>query len=743
MANSQFLGNGIGMLYVVAPDGATLIASQPNTPSGVRDMRTLGASCAPIAAVRSAVATVTFTATPAGNVTAVTINAVNQISGNVAMIAGNPTLSAVAVANAINLFSPGSGPNYTASSVGNTVFIFSPPSDGDTSNGLVVTVSVSTIGITFTKTDFSGGSDETGVYDSVVGLRFWFDQKGNAPRNSFGSGEEITKYMVLRGLQTGIVTKSLSVNNDRLTGIDRSCAITNIFVDTQSSAATDELSFIETVDFVEGDVIKLSQFIAGRVVVVTDSSVSVGVGNLFLTDGVSFNCQDNKSIELQLKYDPTLGPIWVENGRSISGGAVQLTRIEMRALIAAGAVQQGQSYFITDVGQAGIIVSGIDSNSITSLGDYVGYFPDYQNVSGDFARVWYFFLASVITGSLYAYKGLMYESLTGITGTDPSTEVTDWALIPITDSRYQKEILTVQYDVDANRVTQASDQRGNIVTGITGAATFKWGCDTCSGNTITNSQTEIYDVNGNFNANTLVASDITFPSGLNGFSNNTFTDTRIILDISSLAESILMISCFGVGTYNNTITLSTTGLGQIQQSVFLGNGYQLTGIGTVDSCVFSSSKSSVVVNCAGFNLLYSQISNTVTLVQNKSGLTVNASSSNYEVANNISAQVGTGYIYASASESASVIVLTSATTKTISSIILSTAVFPDFPVTFKAAIGTTIIMQPIAIGSAASGDIVNSSLTAITLVGRTNGSDFCTIQKNGNVYSVINSKIHV
>lgn len=742
MANSEYIGNGIGMLYTVDPSGTTIIASQPNTPKGVRDIRSIGSVCSPISAVRSAVATITFTATPAGNVTAVTIGGVNQISGNVAMIAGNTSASALAVANAINVFTPASGDDFTAAAIGNVVYVFSTPSGGSAANGLAITVSVSTVNITFTKTDFSGGSNQTGVYDSIIGLRFYLDPRGNAPRNSIAGAQEITKYIVLRGLQTGIVTKSLAVNNDRLTGIDRSCAITNIYVDTQSSAATDELSYIETVDFVEGDVIRLSQFVAGRVVIVTDNTVSTSAGNIYLTDQTPFNCEDNKSIELRLQFAAGIGLIWVENGRSISGGAIQLTRIEMRVLIAAGTVVQGQSYFITDVGQAGIVVTGIDSNSITSLGDYIGYFPDYQNVSGDFARVWYFFLASVTTGSLYAYKGLMYESLTGVTGTDPSSDPTNWLPIAITDPRYQKEILTVQYDIDANRVTQASDKRGNIVTGLTGIATFKWGCDTCFGNTITNSQTEVYDVQGNFTSNTLIASDILFPSGLNVFTNNTFTDSRISLSISSLAESISIISCFGYGTYNGLITLSTTGSGQVINSGFLGNGYELQNINVVDSCVFSSSAVSVVINCATFDLRYSQISSAVILTQNTNGLTVNTSSSNYSVAKNISTQAGTVFGYTSGDDSASTIVLTSATTKTISSVQVTSAVFPSFPVTFKPANGTTIIIQPIAIGSAASGDIVNSSTTAITLVGRANGSDFCTIQKNGNLYSVINSKVH-
>jgi hypothetical protein len=747
MANSQFLGNGIGMLYVVASDGATLISSNPNTPKGVRDMRTLGASCAPIAAVRSAVATVTFTATPAGNVTAVTINAVNQIGANVAMIAGNPTLSAIAVANAINVFTPSSGPNYTAQSVGAVVYIFSPPADGFTSNGLVVTVSVSTVAITFTKTDFSGGSNETGVYDSVVGLRFWFDERGNATRTSFASGEEVTKYMVLRGLQTGIVTKSLSVNNDKLTGIDRSCAITNIFVDTQSSAATDELSFIETVDFVEGDVIKLSQFVAGRVVVVTDNTVSVGVGNLFLTDGVSFNCQDNKSIELQLRYDPTLGPIWVENGRSISGGAVQLTRIEMRALIAAGAVQQGQSYFIADVGQAGIIVSGIDSNSITSQGDYIGYFPDYQNVSGDYQWMWSPIMIAPTVAKLYATGGFMYESVTGAIGTNPTTDTTNWLLIQTTDSRYQKLILTVQYDIDSNIISQGSDGRGNIVNGSSSFNTFKWGSDSCISNIINDSNMNINSIPNAVTNNIINNSSMPIVAASYCLAMSDNNVNRVTIDTFTSSGGGFTFSN-NQGSFDN-LTLST-GAANIsfinclfvmkgKQLVISGNGY------TVSDCIFGAWSPSVIggYNFSTFSLRNSQIAwPYLTLDQNETQLFVNAEMSNHVRTIDLdgSAWVLNALTISSQWSSCGTIRLTAATTKTIDKVIEGTGYTRS--IVFQPVNTVSAIMAPTAVASAVANNIVSNPTTAVTLVGRTNGADYYEIKRNGTFWSKVNSLVH-
>ena len=115
---SQNIGNGTGMLYATDLTATKIISCTRNDAEGVRNMRTLGAGSAPIAAERSAVATVTFTAVGgAGNITAVTIAAVNQIGGNVAATVGDPTQTATDVAAAINSYTPGSGVDFTANSI--------------------------------------------------------------------------------------------------------------------------------------------------------------------------------------------------------------------------------------------------------------------------------------------------------------------------------------------------------------------------------------------------------------------------------------------------------------------------------------------------------------------------------------------------------------------------------------------------------------------------------------------------
>lgn len=747
MSVSQYIGNSIGLLYAVDGSG-NILMSEPNTPKGVRNMRISGAASAPIAAERSAVGSITFTAAVVGNITAVTIAGVNQIGANVPATAGDTVATASDVAAAINGYTPASGIDFTASVTGSTVYIYSTPAGGAATNGEAITVSVSAVGITSTTVDFSGGSSQTGVYDTTVGMKFYLNQKGNASRTSLSGATEITKYIVVRGLQTGIVSKNLSVASSQLTGIDRSCAITQIFVDTESSAATDDLDFIETVDFVVGDVIRLTQFTSSRVVTVTDAGTSGG--NVYLTNASPFPCQDNKSIELRLQSDNSLGLIWVENGRSVSQGYVSLSRVEMRARVAASTVVIGQSYFVYDIGQAGIILIGVDVNSVSSQGQYIGYFPDYQNESGDFDRVWSPFLASCTVGKLYAYNGLMYQSVDGSTGSDPSSSPTsEWLAIDITDTRYNKEILTVQYDLDRNLINQGADQRGNIVTGSLGFTTFKWGCDTCYSNSMYNCTGDIYNINGAVYGNSCVQVEIAGPYGVSSFAGNNLGFTQLLFANGDISSLISMIYCIGtsptiqienIGAGVSIVTSCTFGVSTSGAlAIYLNNA-------NMDGVVISStgeSSGAISIGCGSYNLINSQISLPINLSSDSSGLIVNHSSSNHEVTIDLDATMsGTTLTLPIGIGGAGVWNVTSAGAKTIEKIVGTTYIDMKYPITIKPANGKTTTILPTLIAIAATDNIVSEG-GSTTLVGRTNGGDFYTIQRSGTMWQKINSKVNV
>ena len=673
---SQNIGNGIGLLYATDLAATKIISCTRNDAEGVRNMRTLGAGSAPISAERSAVATVTFTAVGgAGNITAITIAGVNQIPSNVAATVGDPTQTATDVAAAINGYTPGSGTDFVANSVGGVLYIYSTPSTGQATNGLVVTVSVSNVAITFTKTDFAGGSSESGNTDSSVGLRFWLDPQVSASRTSFASSEEITKYIVVRGLQTGIVTKSLVVNNSNLTGIDRSCAITQIFVDTQSSAATDELYFIETNDFVEGDVVRLTQYVAGRVVTVTDTTVS-GVGNIYLTNQSPFNCEDNKSIELRLQFDSVLGLIWIENGRSTNQGYVSLTRVEARALATNGTIQVGQTYFITDVGDDGIVLTGITNSLYSFDGEYIAVLPDYQNTSGDFESTWNVALGTATIGKLYAYNGAMWESLTGSIGSAPNTDAVNWLLIAKTDPRYVREIDFVQYDINSNKVIRRTDKRSNLVVGSDAINSFKWGDDAFTGNTI-------IETSNNFLVNSL--------AGMTG----------MYINCGSISCDSAFINFSKCNFNGSTITFITA------------TGYTLTGWNVTNKtpAIFDLTKIFPVNNFENTVTINDTYSDLMAIAPTVSAGTLTLDSSYNYIGTLIINQTGT----------------------TISKIITDTvALIPFKTYRIVSMVNTTTNITFTAVASAVAGNIIDATpatitLTSVNLSGDAAYSDFCEI----------------
>lgn len=318
MSVSQFIGNGIGVLY--ATDASSnIIMAQANTPDSVRNMRVSGATSAPLAAQRSAVGTITIDACPdAGDITDVIIDSVNQIGGNVAVTPGSTYQTAMDLALAINIFTPGTGQNFTAQVIDNVVYVYSVPAKGSDTNGLSINVSVSILTIQTTQTDFTGGSSQNGIYDVSVGNRFYLNPNSTATLDDLTGATEITEYIVVRGLNSGIISIDKAVSNFVLTGMTRASAFTQIFLDTDGSP-TGELAYINPSGFIVGDSIRICQYDASRIVTIEDATISpapIASKNIYLTDTVPFVCQSNKSIELRLQYDPIFGLVWVENGRS-------------------------------------------------------------------------------------------------------------------------------------------------------------------------------------------------------------------------------------------------------------------------------------------------------------------------------------------------------------------------------------------------------------------------------------------
>jgi hypothetical protein len=770
MSYIQYLGNGKGYIYAALPDGSKTIAYvEPNTVMGVRNMRLLGAGSAPISASRSAVGTIQITAVPsAGNITAVTINSVNQIGASVAATIGDVNQTAIDIASAINAFSP-SGYQFTADAIDDIVYVYSSPQDGAIVNGFTITVTVSNIAITTTTTALSGGSNQDGVYDTTFGFQFYLDPSPLASNNSISlTAEDVSSFIVIRGLQSGIFTESLSVSTSaRLLNITRCSAFTNILTDTFSGNPQTDLAFIDTNGFVQGDVIRLTQQESGRVVTLIDANIwGTQPANIYLTDQTPFNCQDNKSIELRLQYDPTLGSIWVENGRSISQGYIAISRNDMITLINSDGVTIGQDYLIQGPGlQGGVLVQGVALNAITQSGQFVSYVPDYQNLSGDFAGVWTSKLPSVVAGKLYAWNGAMYEALTTTTGSDPSTDP-NYNFIFDTDPRYVQEVDNVQYNILNNEIVKREDGRGNVVYGSTAILNFKWGADNCYGNIITEGSFAACNVTGDFISNIMSNVQSNFSALTTEFIGNTFSNILFVAG----NENILSVSYnnfqgdAGLPTIISFIDyLSPSNIVSVKNnriSATTGAAFYVSGNQGIASNTFTGTQFSIYTN--GFGVSSSVVNSVFGLAAHLTKAftaeIIDSSVSTYSTIVDLDlCMTGTtldlqGIPLGSASDPliAGEWILTSASGGyTINKIIGSTGqpILTSllFPVKISSSAGTTNYITPTAIGSATVGQFIGESTSTISLVGRTQGSDYVTFQVNpsaGQVLEIIDTGLY-
>lgn len=496
------LGNGLGYLYMV-DNSDKIIAVKPNSLSGARAMRQLGLANAPMAAQRSAYGQIIVDAcTSVGNITAITINGVNIIatSGNIACATSVEATFAGVIAAAINSSPAPSGPIYTATAFDETVLVFSDPADGSTVNGYTITVAVDNIAIETRAVPFVNGSDQSGVFDSVLGYRFFIDANYNgvATPDSFSNAEQITNYFTLRGLQAGIFKTEQTITTDRI-GFERNCAITQVVLSNEGGAASDILAYIDPSNFIDGDEVILVPAASAQVPIVEDATVTtspIPSKNIYLTDAQPFSLSNNKSISLRFKYDVTLGPIFIESGRSIAvppAGLISTTRTALVAIVNASSLSPGSDYLITDRGDAGLIVQATSSNTLSLQGTFIARVPDYQNTSGNFLRVWYATMAAPTINKLVAYNGYHYRSLTGAVGTAPSGDAVNWLQLAKTDSSYITETHACEYNYASDWVQRRSDRRNNTVSqskayntssSIDALNRFQWGRDNCYGNKI-------------------------------------------------------------------------------------------------------------------------------------------------------------------------------------------------------------------------------------------------------------------
>lgn len=452
----QDLGIGLGYLYKVKPDGVTIVSVEKNTADGVRSIKIAGTNNGPVVAARPAYATITVNSVAsAGAITAITIATVNQIGSNINITTSTASVAAGQIADAINAFVPGSGDDYTAQAIGDVVYVFSSPDNGSAANGATISVSATDPSIVTTTTVFTNGSSQNGIYDNTFGYRFYIDADygsagypggGVATPSSLTYALEITEYMTVRGLQSGIMTVSATIATDAVSGLTRACAITQILLLNQGGAATDVLAFLQTEGFAIGDEVRIAAASPGTQITTIESAPTttspIATKNIYLTDDASFTTDEYRSLTLQLRNISGVGLAWVETGRSISDGVITITLADFITTAGSRSLRPKGMYFISDLGDFGTFVTAIDSEKYDTNGMMIRAVPK------GYASCWMPSMAAPAVGSRRRYYQNVYTSVTGAIGTAPDTDTVNWTVVVKTNaSFYEKQVHAVGLNV--------------------------------------------------------------------------------------------------------------------------------------------------------------------------------------------------------------------------------------------------------------------------------------------------------
>jgi len=567
----QDLGIGLGYLYKTKPDGVTIVAVEKNTADGVRSMKTQGTTNGPVIADRPAVGTITVNSVASvGAITAITIGGVNQIGANINVVSSTASVVATQIADAINRYSPVGTDDFTAQAVGAIVYVFSPSNTGSTSNGLTITVPATDPSINTSTTPLNNGSSQNAVYDTIFGYRFFIDADygsagtpggGTATPSSLTYAAEITQYITLRGLQSGIFTTTATIASDSITSLTRCSAITQVLVSNQGGAATDVLAFIQTEGFAVGDEIQLSSASPGtQVPTLEDANVTtstVGTPNLYLTDEASFVMDSYTSITLQLRNIPSVGLAWVETGRSLADSVIATTISAIGALIGSSSLRPKGLYFITDLGDAGTYVEAISASQTASTGYHI------RRVPQNYTSCWRSSMAAPAVGQYYRYYQNVYQSVTGAIGTAPDTDTVNWLLIAKTNNVYYQSNANLvgipagissgfifERDNLNNFISQSAAHRSS--SGVNAYNVFSWRINTSTavhGNTVIDAVFDCANSDGSIIENNVTANA--------NFSSNVFASGSV-LSLNRISGGAVVTGNFLTAFIGNTIYNEST-----------------------------------------------------------------------------------------------------------------------------------------------------------------------------------------
>lgn len=388
MGSISDIGNGYGLLYQVEKDTLKILTVSKNDKDGERSMKNIAVIDAPLSASRAATGLIEVVAVDStGTIDTIEVNGVDILGSPYSVTTNDPETEAIGIAAAINAYTPLSGYKYTASNVGGIVYLQSPLDVGAVANGFEIDVTVSDVSIETETTDFSGGATTTTVYDSLIGRRYYLNADYNAsgvtntlaaPVNALTNAIEITKYIVTRGMQVGIPSESLEIEDDGISP-NRTAAYQLYIVDGEGSA-NDNLVYINTEDFLLGDML-IVKAADGVTITVESEATTTSINqykNIRLINNERYVMSGvTKAICFQYLFDDaTSKGVFVELYRAERSEFIADTYANLEILRAASLLLPNNVYKITDRGDLGIIVRADSVNSFalhaTFLANYTG-----------------------------------------------------------------------------------------------------------------------------------------------------------------------------------------------------------------------------------------------------------------------------------------------------------------------------------------------------------------------------------
>jgi len=323
----ETLGNGIGYVYEVDPSG-NIVNYWPNNLGIEMYLRSISHMKAPLAGEKRAFGQQTITTvTGASNITALNINAVDQLGGTVAVTAGNPTQTATDIVAQINATTPGSGPRFTAISQG-AVITFLSPNSGTAENGFVIAWVDSVPGNVVLTGDSTihDGSSPSGTYDTrtvMKGTRTFLNSSTGAAANNLTGATEITSIINIRGTQSPTDVQQITASASTIT-YTRNQQETLLIVQGGVN-----VEVINGIGAQAGDKVTIVGYAAGNGFTAIDRTVATAAGKNIVLDAAESYASAGPPDMLNLFYlnDNTLGFVFSDR----QGAAVTTSKVRTAA----------------------------------------------------------------------------------------------------------------------------------------------------------------------------------------------------------------------------------------------------------------------------------------------------------------------------------------------------------------------------------------------------------------------------